>query len=56
MVKPVREGEEIIVQVEGGFVRRPAPCDGVSVQTPERDLFVPADELEAALRQIGRLR
>ena len=54
-LRPVRTGEEIIVEVQGGFVRRAAAVDGVIVQTDERDLFLPADDLVAALRVLGRI-
>ena len=53
-LKPIRAGEEISVQVEGGFARKRAPSDGVIVSLPDRDVFVPADDLLTALRAIGR--
>lgn len=54
-VRPIRTGDEISVAVEGGFVRRKAPCDGVVVEVPERDVFLPAESLIEALRQLDAL-
>jgi hypothetical protein len=53
-LKPVRAGDEISVQVEGGFARRHAPSDGVLVALPDRDVFLPVDDLVAVLRALGR--
>jgi hypothetical protein len=53
-VRAVRAGEEISVQVDGGFVRRPAPDDGVVIELVDRDVFVSADVLLEALRALGR--
>jgi hypothetical protein len=55
VIRAVRAGDEITVEVEGGFVRRRAPSDGVVVQTGERDVFVAADLLVEALRTLGRI-
>jgi len=55
VIRSVRAGDDLSVEVEGGFVRRHAPADGVVIETPERDLFVAADELMAVLRALGRL-
>ncbi len=38
--------------VEGGFVRKKAPCDGIAIETPERDVFLPVESLLEALRQL----
>jgi hypothetical protein len=54
-IRAVRGGDEITVQVLGGFVRRRAPADGVVVQMDDRDVFVPADLLVEALRTLGRI-
>lgn len=51
----MRAGDEISVEVEGGFVRRRAPSDGVLVQLDDRDVFVGADALVEALRTLGRI-
>ena len=51
-VRPVRAGEEISVAVEGGFVRRKAPVDGIAIETPERDIFLPVESVLEALRQL----
>jgi hypothetical protein len=54
VLRPVAKGGEISVEVEGGFVRRQAPCDGVSIETESQSFFVPADKLEEALAKLGR--
>ena len=55
MIRAVRSGDEITVQVLGGFVRRRAPTDGVVVQMDDRDVFVDAEVLVEALRTLGRI-
>ena len=54
-VRAVRAGDEITVEVQGGFARRKAPSDGVLVQMPDRDVFVGAEALIEALRTLGRV-
>jgi hypothetical protein len=54
VLRPVRAGDEITVQVEGGFARRRAPADGVVVELADRDLFLRAEALVEALRVLGR--
>jgi hypothetical protein len=54
LLRAVRAGEEISVQVDGGFVRRPAPSDGVVIELFERDVFVSAEAMLEALRALGR--
>jgi hypothetical protein len=54
-IRAVRAGDEITVEVVGGFVRRHAPADGVVVQLEDRDVFVGADLLVEALRTLGRI-
>jgi hypothetical protein len=51
----VRGGDDISVEVEGGFVRRRAPADGIVIQLADRDVYVTADALVEALRTLGRL-
>jgi hypothetical protein len=53
-LRAVRAGDEITVEVIGGFARRKAPTDGVVVQLPDRDVFVDVAVLEEALRTLGR--
>jgi hypothetical protein len=55
VVRAVRAGDEITVEVEGGFARRRAPTDGVLIQLVDRDVFVGADALVEALRTLGRI-
>ena len=54
-IRAVRGGDEITLQVQGGFARRRAPSDGVMVQMEDRDVFVTADVLVEALRTLGRI-
>lgn len=54
VLRPVRKGGPISVQVQGGYVRREAPCDGIAIETDEHSFFVPADSLEEALGKLGR--
>jgi hypothetical protein len=54
-LRAVRAGDEISVEVQGGFARRRAPTDGVIVQLPDKDVFVEVAVLEEALRTLGRL-
>jgi hypothetical protein len=54
VLRPVRAGQEITVAVEGGFARRLATGDGLMVELPDRDLFLPVDAVIAALRVLGR--
>jgi hypothetical protein len=53
-LKPIRAGDEISVPVEGGFARRHAPSDGVLVALPDRDVFLPVDDVLTVLRVLGR--
>jgi hypothetical protein len=53
-LRAVRAGEEISVQVDGGFVRRAAASDGVVIELVDRDVFVSAELLLEALRALGR--
>lgn len=52
-LRPVRAGDELTLAVENGYVRRRAPSDGVVIEMPDREVFVPADELLEALRALG---
>jgi hypothetical protein len=54
VLRPVTKGGEISVEVEGGFVRRQAPCDGIAIETETQSVFVPAEKLEEALAKLGR--
>lgn len=48
---PILAGEPIVVVVEGGVVRRPAPSDGIDTDGG----FIPLRDLELALVEL-RLR
>ena len=52
-LRAVRAGDEISVAVEGGFVRRRAPGDGVVIELDDRDLYLPVEALVDALRALG---
>ncbi len=54
VLRPVVAGGPISVEVEGGWVRRTAPCDGIAIETETASFFVPADKLEEALAKLGR--
>jgi len=54
VIRAVRAGEEISVQVDGGFVRRSAPSDGVVIELFDRDVFISAEAMLEALRALGR--
>jgi hypothetical protein len=54
VLRPVRAGQEITVAVEGGFARRCATGDGLLVELPDRDLFLPVESVVEALRVLGR--
>lgn len=55
LLRAVRADDEISVEVEGGFVRRRAPADGIVVELGDRDVFVTADALIEALVALGRI-
>src|SRR5205814_1244838 len=46
-LRAVRAGDEITVQVLGGFARRRAPSDGVMVQMDDRDVVAAAEAAPA---------
>ncbi len=54
VLRPVPQGGDISVEVVGGFARRTAPCDGISVESGDRAYFIPAEKLEEALLKLGR--
>ena len=51
-VERVEVGDELVVQVEGGVIRRPAEEPGYVVGCGEESIFVPADKwIEAIPRR-----
>lgn len=46
----------MLVGVEGGFIRRPVPEDGVVVSTDHDEFFLPEDKVIEALRALERVR
>jgi hypothetical protein len=49
VIRPVLAGEAIRVACEGGFVRRPAPADGVEIDVADTVLFLTVEELSEAI-------
>lgn len=54
-LRPVQTGDDVVVAVEGGFVRRKAPCDGAVIELPDREVFLPAEALIEVLQRLDRL-
>lgn len=52
-VRPVRQGDEISVMVEGGFHRDRAGSSGIIVATADRDIYIPLDMLTVPLAELG---
>jgi hypothetical protein len=48
----VLAGEAIRVACEGGFVRRPAPADGVEIDVAETVFFLTVEELREAINGV----
>ena len=48
-LRPVAPGDNIVVEVQGGFVRRPAPAHGLVVETETLDIFLPYEKVKDAL-------
>jgi hypothetical protein len=55
-VHALRKGQVATFEVEGGFVRRPAPCDGLLVETSSSTILVPVPELARALQELKKPR
>jgi hypothetical protein len=47
-VKLIKKGQVATFEVEGGFARRPAPCDGLLVETSATTILIPMDDLRVA--------
>jgi hypothetical protein len=55
-IRPVMAGDDYVLQVEGGFVRRTVPEDGLVVESDEREIFVPENKLLEALQRLEARR
>jgi len=51
-LRPVLAGEEYSLAVEGGYVRRPVPADGIVIEEADSEIFLPADKLREALANL----
>lgn len=52
-LRAVLKGETIVVPMQGGFVRRPAPSDGIEVDVGDTCAFLPAVEAAHALTDLA---
>jgi hypothetical protein len=48
-VRLILRGQVATFEVEGGFARRPAPCDGLLVETTRSTILVPMEDVVAAV-------
>ena len=55
-LRPVLKGESILVAVEGGFARKPAPADGFAVDVGDSCAFLSAEDAEHAATILGAMR
>jgi len=55
-IRPVMAGDDYVVQVEGGFVRRTVPEDGLVIESDEREIFVPENIMKEALQRLESRR
>lgn len=55
-VQPILKGQVATFEAEGGFIRRPAPCDGLWVEQKSGSYFLPLKAAEAAIASLKRHR
>lgn len=55
-LRAVQEGDDMVVAVEGGYIRRAVPEDGVVVATGAEELFLPESKIVEALRALQSAR
>jgi hypothetical protein len=55
-VRGIVKGTTATFEVDNGWCRKPAPCDGVLIETKTSTVLVPVAELERALREVRRAR
>ena len=51
----VPAGTSVAVEVEGGFMRTQAPCDGLLAECEDTSVFIPATDILAAARALRKL-
>ena len=51
-LRAVLEGDDMVVAVEGGFIRRSVPEDGLVVAIAAEELFLPESKIVEALRAL----
>ncbi len=56
-VQFIKKGQVATFEVDGGFCRKPAPSDGLLVESTTTTVFVPMDDLrKAGLQMAGHSR
>jgi hypothetical protein len=55
-VRMILQHQVATFEVDGGFARRPAPCDGLIVETTVRTIFVPMEQVAAAVDEWRKAR
>lgn len=55
-LRAVIKGDDMVVGVEGGFIRRPVDEDGIVVAMGSEEIFLPQDKLTEALSALDRRR
>jgi hypothetical protein len=53
-VRPIAKGQLATFEVEGGFARRPAPCDGLLIETRTSTLLIPLEEAERVMAKLRK--
>jgi hypothetical protein len=54
VVRAIKQGMVATFEMDGSFVRLPAPCDGVLIETRTTTILVPLRELTPALQELAR--
>lgn len=55
-LRAVLKGDDMVVAVSGGFIRREVPEDGVVVATELEELFLPESKVREALQALQTVR
>jgi hypothetical protein len=53
-IYPIRKGQLATFEVDDGFFREPAPCDGLLIETKTATIFVPSGEVARALETLQK--
>lgn len=53
---PIVKDQVATFEVQGGFARKPSPCDGLLIETRTSTILLPIEELNRALKDLKRLR